>query len=164
MCIGLGCVLWCALRLHLPEGEKRQKGFFEVTTGDILCLLLASIELVVTLILRQGTVSNELWQGLIRPLLLTAVALLLNYAIFLLLRLGVRLWLFWNHLRRKQLVWGLTYAHVQVMLILTGVLFVTLEILLIAHFSDVFLVVSTTFGLLVLSAIVLLLCYKHVAS
>ena len=28
----------------------------------------------------------------------------------------VRLWLFWNDLRRKQLVWELTYAHVLVML------------------------------------------------
>jgi signal transduction histidine kinase len=156
LCIGLGCVLWCALRLHLPDGEKRQQGLFEVTTSGILCFPLASIELLVTLILRQGAVSNELWQGPIRPLLLTAVTLLLNYAIFLLLRLGVRLWLFWNHLRRKQLVWGLTYAHVQVMLLLTGVLFVILEILLIAHFSDVFLVVSTTLGLLVLSALALI--------
>lgn len=156
LCIGLGCVLWCALRLHLPDGEKRQQGLFEVTTGDILCFPLASIELLVTLILRQGTVSNELWQGPIRPLLLTAIALSLNCAIFLLFRLGVRLWLFWNHIRRRQLVWGLTYAHVLVLLLLTGVLLVILEILLIAHFSDVFLVVSTTLGMLVLSAIALI--------
>ncbi len=156
LCIGLGCVLWCALRLHLPGGEKRQQGLFEVTTGGILCLLLASTELVVTLILRQGSFSNELWQGPIRPLLLTAIASLLDYAMFLLFRLGVRLWLFWNHLRRKQLVWGLTYAHVLVMLFLTGSLLVFLEILIIARLSDVFLVVSTTLGLLVLSTIALI--------
>ena len=155
LCIGFGCVLWCALRLHLPDGEKRQQGLFEVRTGSILCFLLASIELVVTLILRQGAVSNELWQGSIRPLLFIAIALVLDYAMFLLFRLGVRLCLFWNHLRRKQLVWELTYAHVLVMLLLTGLLLVLLEILIIARFSDVFLVVSTTLGLLVLSAIAL---------
>ena len=120
LCIGLGSVLWCALRLRLPDGEKRQQGLFEVTTGGILCFVLAIMELLVTLMLRQGTVSNELWQGPIRPLLLAALAFILNYAMFLLLRLGVRLWLFWNHLRRTQLVWGLTYAHVLVMLFLTG--------------------------------------------
>ncbi len=156
LCIGLGSVFFCALRLRLPDGEKRQQGLFEFTTGAILCFVLAIMQLIVMLVLRQGTISNELWQGPIRPLLLAAIAFILDYVLFLLLRLGVRLWLFWNHLRHTQLVWGLTYAHVQVMLILTGVLFVILEILLIAHFSDVFLVVSTTLGLLVLSAIALL--------
>jgi signal transduction histidine kinase len=155
LCIGLGCVLWCALRLHLPEGEKQQKWLFEVTTGGILCFLLAIIELIVTLILRQGIVSNELWQGPIRPLLLIAIAFIIDYAMFLLLRLGVRLWLFWNHLQRKQLVWGLTYAHVLVMICLTGSFIVLLEILIITRLSDVFLVVSTTLGLLVLCVITL---------
>ena len=78
LCISLCCVLWCALRLRLPDGEMQQKGLFEVTTGGILCLLLTSTELVVTLILRQESFSNELWQGPIRPLLLTAIALLLG--------------------------------------------------------------------------------------
>src|SRR5271157_1444114 len=40
MCIGIGCVLLCALRLKLPEGEKRQQGLFEVTTGGALSPLL----------------------------------------------------------------------------------------------------------------------------
>jgi signal transduction histidine kinase len=155
LCIGLISVLCCALRLYRPEEEKQQQWLFEVTTGGILCFLLAIIELIVTLILRQGTVSNELWQGPIRPLLLIAIAFIINYVMFLLLRLGVRLWLFWNHLRRKQLVWGLTYAHVLVMLCLTGLLIVFLEILIITRLSDVFLVVSTTLGLLVLSGITL---------
>src|SRR5437763_6801326 len=56
--IGLGCVLLCALRLHRPEGEKQQQWLSEVTPGGILCFLLAIIELIVTLILRQRTVSN----------------------------------------------------------------------------------------------------------
>jgi signal transduction histidine kinase len=155
LCIGLCCVLWCALRLRLPDGEKRQQGLFEVTTGGILCFLLAGIELIVTLILRRGAVTNELWQGPIRPLFLTLIAFILDYAMFLLFRLGMRLWLFWNHLRRKQLVWGLTYAHVLVMLFLTGALFLLMEILIITRLSDVFLVVSTALGLLVLSVITL---------
>jgi signal transduction histidine kinase len=156
LCVGLGCVFWCALRLRLPGGEKRQRGLFEITTGAILCFLLAIIELIVTLILRQGTVSSELWQGPIRPFLLTAIAFILDYSMFILCRLGVRLWLFWNHLRRKQLVWELTSAHILVMLFLTGSLLVLLEILIVTHLSDAFLVVSTTLGLLILSAIMLI--------
>jgi signal transduction histidine kinase len=143
----------CALRLQLPEGEKRQQGLFEVTTGGALSLLLASMELLVTPVLLQGAATNELWQGPNRPLWLAAIALMLDFAMFLLFRMGVRLWLFWDQLRRKQLVWALTYAHVLVMLLLTGLLLVILEILLIAHFSDVFPVVSTTLGLLIVSVI-----------
>jgi len=156
LCIVIGCALWCALRLQLPGGEKRQQGRFEVTTGGALSLLLASMELVVTLVLLQGAAINELWRGPNRPLLLAAIALMLCFAMFLLFRMGVRLWLFWNQLRRRQLVWALTYAHVLVMLFLTGLLLVILEVLFIARFSDVFLVVSTTLGLLVVSAIALI--------
>ena len=156
LCIVIGCALWCALRLQLPGGEKRQQGRFEVTTGGALSLLLASMELVVTLVLLQGAAINELWRGPNRPLLLAAIALMLCFAMFLLFRMGVRLWLFWNQLRRRQLVWALTYAHVLVMLFLTGLLLVVLEVLFIARFSDVFLVVSTTLGLLVVSAIALI--------
>jgi signal transduction histidine kinase len=156
VCIGIGCVLLCALRLKLPEGEKRQQGLFEVTTGGTLSLLLTSMELVVTMVLLQGAAINELWQGPNRPLLSAAIALMLDFALFLLFRIGVRLWLFWNQLRRRQLVWTLTYAHVLVMLLLTGLLLVMLEILIIARLSDVFLVVSTTLGLLVISAVALI--------
>jgi hypothetical protein len=133
LCIGSGCVLWFALRLQLPNGEKRQQGLFEVTTGGILSLLLASMELIVTLFLLQGAVLNMLWQGPNRPLLLAAIALMLDFALFLLSRMGVRLWLYWNQLRHRQLVWALTYAHVLVMLLLTGLLVVLLEILIIVR-------------------------------
>jgi len=156
LCIVIGCALWCALRVQLPGGEKRQQGRFEVTTGGALSLLLASMELIVTLVLLQGAAINELWQGPNRPLLLAAIALMLGFAMFLLFRMGVRLWLFWNQLRRRQLVWALTYAHVLVILLLTGLLLVILEVLFIARFSDVFLVVSTTLRLLVVSAIALI--------
>ena len=156
MCIGVGCVILCAVRLQLPGGEKRQQGLFEVTTGVALSFLLAGTALVVTLVLLEGAAINELWQGPNRPLLLAVIALMLDFTLFLLFRVGVRLWLFWNQLRHKQLVWALTYAHVLVIFLLIGLLLVILEILLIARFSDVFLVVSTTLGLLVLSAIALI--------
>jgi signal transduction histidine kinase len=156
LCIGIGCALWCALRLQLPEGERRRQAIFEVTTGGALSLLLASIELVVILVLLQSAAFNELWQGLNRPLLSAVIALTLNFALFLLFRLGVRLWLIWDQLRRRQLVWALTYAHILVVLLLSALLLVVLEILVIARFSDVFLVVSTTLGLLVVSLIALI--------
>src|SRR5438874_5646787 len=120
MCIGVGCVILCAVRLQLPGGEKRQQGLFEVTTGVALSFLLAGTALVVTLVLLEGAAINELWQGPNRPLLLAVIALMLDFTLFLLFRMGVRLWLFWNQLRHKQLVWTLTYANVLVIFLLIG--------------------------------------------
>jgi signal transduction histidine kinase len=155
-CIGIGSAIWCALRLQLPEGERRRQLLFEVSVGCVLSLLLAGMDLLVILLLLQTAVPNELWQGPNRSLLFAAIALILDCAVFLFFRLGIRLWLFWEQLRRKQLVWALTYAHVLVVLLLTVLLLVVLEILIIARLSDVFLVVSTTLGLMAVSLIALM--------
>ena len=60
LCIGIGCALWCALRLQLPGGERQRQLLFEVTTGVALSLLLASMDLVVMLLLLQKAVPNAL--------------------------------------------------------------------------------------------------------
>jgi hypothetical protein len=61
LCIGLGCVFYCALRLKLPNGQRRQQVFFETTKGFMLCLLLGILELLSTVIFRSGTASYEPW-------------------------------------------------------------------------------------------------------
>src|SRR5262249_41434649 len=129
---------------------------FEVSVGGVLSFLLAGLDLLAVLLMLKTAVPNELWQGPNRSLLFAAIALILDCAVFLFFRLGMRLWLFWEQLRRKQLVWALTYAHVLVVLLLTVFLLVVLEILIIARLSDVFLVVSTTLGLMAVSLIALM--------
>lgn len=156
LCTGAVAVCWCALRLRLPEGSRRQQSLFEVVTGFVLSLALASMMLVVTLVLLKGAVPNALWRDARRPLLLAVIALALYCVVFLVCRVGIRLWLFWNRLRRGQLLWALTHAHVVVALLVAVLLLVVVEIFAIATLRDTFLVISTTLGLIVLSAIALI--------
>ncbi len=156
LAIGLICVIFCAFRLQLPGGSRRRQMLFEASVGSVVSLLLSSAELVILLILLRGASLNPLWRGSSRPLLAALIALLLNVVVFLTFRMGIRLWLFWNRLRHRQLLWALTYAHVMILLVGAGLLLVVCEALVIYNSPDVFLVVSTTLGLIVLSLIALL--------
>ncbi|HKF36316.1 MAG TPA: HAMP domain-containing sensor histidine kinase [Ktedonobacteraceae bacterium] len=157
LAIGLICVIFSAFLLQLPTGSRRQQMLFEASIGSILSLLLSCAELATLLILLRGASLNPLWQGSSRPLLTALIALLLNVAVFLTFRMSIRLWLFWNRLRRRQLLWALTYAHVMILLLGAVVLLVVFEAPVIYNSpNNVFLVVSATLGLLVLSLIALL--------
>lgn len=160
ICLGIGliCTIFFALRSQLPRGSRRQQTLFEeAIAGGSVSLLLSCAELAVVLALLQGISLNPVWVGFTRPLLTAAVGLLLNAAVFFVVRMGIRLWLFWNQLRRRQLLWALTHAHVVILLLGAGLLLVILEALIIYNSPDLFLIVSTTLGLIVLSVIALLL-------
>ncbi len=157
LCIGAIGVCWCALRLRLPAGSRRQLSLFEASTGFILSLALASMTLAVTLVFLKGAVSNALWRDTSRPYLLAAIALALYCVVFLLCRVGIRFWLFWNRLRRRQLLWALTHAHVVVALLAAVMVLVAVETFVITTLRDTFVVISTTLGLVVLSVVALLI-------
>src|SRR5258708_1087420 len=114
LCIGLGCMLLCALRLQLPDGSKRHQSTFDSTICGIVNLVMSSMELAITLVLLHGVSVNTFWQRSNRPLITAVLALTLNLLVFILFRFGVRLCLYWNQLRRKQLLWALTHAHVMI--------------------------------------------------
>ena len=156
LAIGLICVIYCAFRLQLPGGSRRRQILLEAVAGGIVGLLLSCVELGILLLLLRGSTLTPLWRGSDRPLLTALIALLSNVVVFLLFRLGIRLALFWNQLRRGQLLWALTHAHVMILLLGAGLLLVLFEALVIYTSSNVFLVVSTTLGLVVLSLIALL--------
>lgn len=156
LAIGLICVIYCAVRLQLPAGSRRRQMLFESCVGSVVSLLLSCVELVILLILLRAASPNPLWRGSGRPLLTALIAFLLNIVVFLSFRIGIRLWLYWDWLRRRRLLWALTHAHVMILLLGAGLLLVTFEALIIYNSPDVFLVVSTTLGLILLSLIALL--------
>ena len=157
-CLALGslCVAFSAVRLRLPGGSRAKQILFETCVGGVVSLLLSCLELAILMILLRGASLSSLWQGSGRPLLTAVLALLLNMAVFLAFRLGIRLWLFWDQLRRRRLLWALTHAHVMMLLLGAAALVVIFEALVLYNSPDVFLVVSTTLGLIVLSLIALL--------
>ncbi|HEV2583352.1 MAG TPA: ATP-binding protein, partial [Ktedonobacteraceae bacterium] len=159
LCLGIGviCVIFFALRLLRSAGSRQQILLYETALGGAICLIMSCLELITLLILIQGVSLSPPWRDTNRPLLTALIALLLNLVVFFVTRSVIRLWFFWNQLRRRQLLWALTHAHLMILLLGAGLLLVVLETLVLLNSPDVFLIVSTTLGLIVLSITGLLL-------
>ena len=153
--VGPICMLLYALRLQLPKGSWWWQAIFEVANAGVLSLVLSSMELAFIFVLLRHPASSTFRRDSYRPYELAALALAANCATFVIFRTGRRLWLFWDRLRRTQLQWALTHAHVMVLALGAGLLIVLVESLVISHSRDFFLVVPTTVGLIVLSVIAL---------
>lgn len=153
--VGPICMLLYALRLQLPKGSWWRQSIFEVITAGVLGLVLSGMELAFIFVLLQHPAPNAFWRDNYRPYELVVLALVADCAAFVIFRIGGRLWLFWDRLRRTQLQWELTHAHVMVVALGAGLLIVLVESLVIAHSRNFFFVVPTTVVLIVLSVIAL---------
>jgi signal transduction histidine kinase len=129
-----------ALRLRLPRGSWRRQILSETVVGLGLALVLAGLLLALGLGLLsdvvhapdqaglmaitvgvlglQDTLVERQTQGVLGPWL-TFVVLLSCLIAFSVSRAASRLWLFWNRLRHRRLIWALTHSHL--MLVTTGV-------------------------------------------
>jgi signal transduction histidine kinase len=129
-----------ALRLRLPRGAWRRQMLSEAVLGLGLALALAALLLALGLALiadvmfapnkagltaitvavlgLDDTLAARQAQGTAGPWL-AFVFLLCSEIAFLTSRAAVRLWIFWERLRRRHLIWALTHSHL--MLVLAGV-------------------------------------------
>jgi signal transduction histidine kinase len=151
------CILWCALRLRLPVGRWWRKILYESAIAAALALALLPLLLIAAftiLLLKQalptvleGTRSFPalLAEGLEHyPQILFALLAISIGALvlFLMFRIGIRLWLRWNQMRRTRLRWALTHAHLLVVVIgaaLLGALLVGVDMLTSTGFPFYFL-------------------------
>ncbi|HEX8994753.1 MAG TPA: HAMP domain-containing sensor histidine kinase [Ktedonobacterales bacterium] len=122
-----GCALWLALRLRIPAGPWYRA--LPIEAGLSLLLAIAP-SVTLLLLLRQYMTrmpqrTSMYWDAEIVITLLFALA-------FLVYRGGVRLWFWWDALRRRSLRWALTHA------------------LLSVAATGIILVGTTLFGLLLL--------------
>ncbi len=104
------CGTWAVLRARVPAGRPRRQLVEEGVTALLLSLLMtAGLYLPAHLlgwdVLWRETSWDSTALGLVTAL--TGVG-------FFLCRLGVRLWLAWDRLRRRRIVWALTHAHLMV--------------------------------------------------
>ncbi|HET7638854.1 MAG TPA: histidine kinase dimerization/phospho-acceptor domain-containing protein, partial [Ktedonobacteraceae bacterium] len=155
--IGLCCTLFCALRLHLSQGFQQWQSTFEVTIATLLSLGLSGMELACILVLLHGPMVSALWREGTRPWQLAAIALAVNWFVFIIARVTMRLWRRWSQLRSKHLLWALTHAHATGLVLAAGLLIVVLETLVVSSTSDAFLIASTSLGLLALGIFALVL-------
>ncbi len=118
------CALWCAARMRLGSGLRWRQIVFDGLIGAVLGV-------IPTILLISTAMARFAPDGGI-PLMVTVlggrypftwVAALVWVAFsaeFIAFRLGVRLWLYWDHLRRTKLRWALTHAHLIVVLLGVG--------------------------------------------
>jgi len=101
------CGMWAVVRTRLPGGSAWRQALYELGVAAGLCL-------VMVLGLRASTELlgwTAVWeQPNLHPLLTTAL-LGLTGAGYLVARLLVRLWRYWDRLRRQRMVLSLTHAH-----------------------------------------------------
>ncbi len=125
---GPGCILWCALRLRLPAGSWWRKLLSEGAVSAVLGLTLLSVLLVSALAFSSredislALLLDEARHSIPQLLLVLSAAFAGVLGLFLFLRMGVRLWLRWNQMRRTRLRWALTHAHLLVVVLGAGML------------------------------------------
>ncbi len=106
--------LWAVLRSRLPQGRWLRQAVWELGVG--LGLSLVMVTGIGALALLLG------WEGvwLESTLRSTSVVLLLLFGTgpgYVVARVGVRLWLAWDRLRRRRMLWAITHAHLTVVVL-----------------------------------------------
>src|SRR5947209_2472268 len=147
------CMLFYVLRLRVPEGFLRRQSIFDATAGAILSLVLSGVELAFAFILLPNASLSGFRVGNTGPIEFIIVALVLNCAVLIIFRIGVRLLVYWDRLRRKQLRWALTFAHVMVVALGAGLLIVIVEALILISSHNLSLFVPALLGLVAVSGI-----------
>jgi signal transduction histidine kinase len=141
------CMLWLAARLRrfsLPRWQRY----------PLLLLLAAVLSLVLNFLGQVGSryllQSPDAWKTSFNGVTWAVAALLFDSAVFVIGRVGVRVWLFWDHLRRTQLVWSLAHAIVVLLALGAGVLILLIDGF-IFYRSPVIYILPVTMVLVVVS-------------
>jgi signal transduction histidine kinase len=165
------CILWCALRLRLPAGAWWRKLLYEIAVAGVQGLVLLPLLVLAAftiLLLRPGipvtlegthSLPALLAQGLehSRQMLSALLAIfIVALVLFLFFRVGVRLGVRWNQMRRTRLRWALTHAHLVVVVMgaaLLGMLLVGVDALTSSGFP--FYLFSILLALVIFTGIAL---------
>jgi signal transduction histidine kinase len=124
--------------------------------GWAMLLLLPLCVLTVVLLSLIGVFSANNYTY--TDLFVTFVSFsIINILIFIIFRGFVYLMAMVNRLRRRHLLWALTHAHATMVLLTAGILILLLDLLSYTFIGNIFLIISFTVSMTVLSVIALLL-------
>lgn len=145
------CMLWLAVRLKrltLPRWQRY----------PLLCILAAVLSLSLSYLGQASSallLQNETaWKTSYNGIPWVIPVLFFDIAVFVICRVGIRMWLFWDRLRRTQLVWALAHAIVVLLAVGAGVLILLIDTL-IFYRSPVLTILPVTMLLVVVSLAVL---------
>ena len=107
------CGIWTVLRARLPKRGWLFQVIWELAVGFVLSLVMAvGLEWPARLTGLEVEWNKSSWgpRGITFLLLLTGPG-------YVATRIGVRLWLFWDRMRRRRMLWALTHAHLLVVVL-----------------------------------------------
>ncbi len=120
------CAVWCAARLRWRSQSWWRWLAADGAVGALIGLLptlLVVLTLAALYTRRMHAALTPTSQiGRFSVAMLVGIALVAFTVEFIIFRIGVRLWLYWDRLRRRHLLWSLTHAHLMVVLLAAGLL------------------------------------------
>ena len=123
------CGMWSALRIRLPGGSRLRSAVAELAVGLALSLVMgAGLSVPARWLGWEG-----IWQESSLGPVIAAALLWATGPGYLLARLGVRVWLRWQHLRRRRMLWAITHAHLTLVLLVACL--VALAIFALGNYS-----------------------------
>ncbi len=121
--------MWAVLRIRLPRGNWLHQAVKELlTAAGVSAVMLGGMNLAASVLGWDAPWRLASWDWTVVDVLLFATG-----AGYLLSRIAVRLWLVWDGLRRRRMLWALTHAHLMVVVMVTVV--ATAGLFLIAPYS-----------------------------
>ncbi len=128
--IGPICALWAAVRMRIPRGTWRRQAVGESIPALVLGVLLTVILLVFALgaDYLSAPVITTLSPFPGDEVVLVAAMLVLHGGTFAGMRVALRVWIWWNELRRIRYIWSLTHT-----ILMAALLAVSPFVLLLAY-------------------------------
>lgn len=106
-----GCALVAALRLRFPSGGWARQGGHLIGFAVLLNAGLGAILFAYMVFAGAGDYAGSAQSSVVDKALFTLLWSVIGSFSYVAFRLGTRLWLFWDRLQRRSLVWSFTHAH-----------------------------------------------------
>lgn len=108
--------IWAVVRTRLPRGGRLRQVAWEIAAGLALSAAMLALQLPARALGLAAAWSSSHLAAATGPILLAATG-----AGYVIARAALRIWLAWDALRRRRLLWSLTHAHL-VLVVLVSLL------------------------------------------
>lgn len=154
--ISVCCVCYYTVRAHLSEGLACRPNIIDALLACALLIILCGCELLFALAIYRVVPPAQRVGGEYVPTQVVGVTFLLDASAMFILRVGVRLLRYWNRLRRTQLLWALTHAHLVVVLLGAGMLMALLTLaVFVSGKIDFAVIVPSVIAIVIVTALAL---------
>lgn len=154
--ISVCCACYYAVRARLSKSSACQSYTVDALIAGCLLIILCGCELLFALAIYQTVPPAQRVGGEYVPAQVAGVTFLLDTGALFVLRAGIRLLRYWNRLRRTQLLWALTHAHLVVVLLGAAMLMALLTfVVVVSGRTNFTVIVPTIIGMLILTALAL---------